>query len=115
SHVASRSTAVSNSGFKSVKMRSCSASHANVTSSSPRRFSNSSIPRSVKYIGTSPLLGRREDRVHQGLLLHLVPLGGTRGRRGARRTRDPRSEEHTSELQSRENLVCRLLLEKKNK
>src|SRR5690606_41878210 len=30
-------------------------------------------------------------------------LDGTRGR----------SEEHTSELQSRENLVCRLLLEKK--
>src|SRR5690606_39821443 len=27
---------------------------------------------------------------------------------------DGRSEEHTSELQSRENLVCRLLLEKKN-
>src|SRR5436309_7400790 len=26
---------------------------------------------------------------------------------------DDRSEEHTSELQSRENLVCRLLLEKK--
>src|SRR5690606_41585543 len=28
--------------------------------------------------------------------------------------RRPRSEEHTSELQSREKLVCRLLLEKKN-
>src|SRR5690606_41795985 len=28
---------------------------------------------------------------------------------------DHRSEEHTSELQSRENLVCRLLLEKKKK
>src|SRR5690606_41577206 len=27
---------------------------------------------------------------------------------------DGRSEEHTSELQSRENLVCRLLLEKDN-
>src|SRR3712207_7481814 len=26
---------------------------------------------------------------------------------------DPRSEEHTSELQSRQHLVCRLLLEKK--
>src|SRR6266511_3885829 len=26
---------------------------------------------------------------------------------------EPRSEEHTSDLQSRENLVCRLLLEKK--
>src|SRR5688572_32123949 len=33
-------------------------------------------------------------------------------RRGGRR---PRSEEHTSELQSQSNLVCRLLLEKKNK
>src|SRR5690606_41691966 len=28
-------------------------------------------------------------------------------------TQSQRSEEHTSELQSRENLVCRLLLEKK--
>src|SRR5438477_9325326 len=28
---------------------------------------------------------------------------------------DPRSEEHTSELQSHVNLVCRLLLEKKKK
>src|SRR5688572_32727348 len=46
---------------------------------------------------------------------------------GARATRRPcrascvrspcaiRSEEHTSELQSQSNLVCRLLLEKKNK
>src|SRR5690606_41822809 len=38
---------------------------------------------------------------------------------GARRLvqggRERRSEEHTSELQSRENLVCRLLLEKKKK
>src|SRR4051812_50006340 len=29
--------------------------------------------------------------------------------------RNPRSEEHTSELQSHVNLVCRLLLEKKKK
>src|SRR6266511_5837571 len=37
-------------------------------------------------------------------------------RKRRRRTRRPgscRSEEHTSELQSRENRVCRLLLEKK--
>src|SRR3712207_8348194 len=32
----------------------------------------------------------------------------------ARRTLQARSEEHTSELQSRQYLVCRLLLEKKN-
>src|SRR3712207_8418348 len=31
------------------------------------------------------------------------------------RPRGPRSEEHTSELQSRQYLVCRLLLEKKKK
>src|SRR3712207_8626194 len=31
------------------------------------------------------------------------------------KVRPPRSEEHTSELQSRQYLVCRLLLEKTNK
>src|SRR3712207_7067434 len=43
-----------------------------------------------------------------------------RGREARERTGDPvnaafRSEEHTSELQSRQYLVCRLLLEKKKK
>src|SRR3712207_7011220 len=38
--------------------------------------------------------------------------GGAAANCGARRTR---SEEHTSELQSRQYLVCRLLLEKKTK
>src|SRR3712207_7774966 len=33
----------------------------------------------------------------------------------SRDTPKPRSEEHTSELQSRQYLVCRLLLEKKDK
>src|SRR2546430_10744714 len=33
---------------------------------------------------------------------------------GAPNTVNARSEEHTSELQSQSNLVCRLLLEKKN-
>src|SRR3712207_7892554 len=36
-----------------------------------------------------------------------------RGREQCRRDRQERSEEHTSELQSRQYLVCRLLLEKK--
>src|SRR3712207_8496413 len=40
------------------------------------------------------------------------PLAAAPARRG--RGRDARSEEHTSELQSRQYLVCRLLLEKKN-
>src|SRR6266511_1977188 len=45
------------------------------------------------------------------------PAGGVarpcRHRGGVDGGRGQRSEEHTSELQSRENLVCRLLLEKK--
>src|SRR2546422_5430406 len=36
-------------------------------------------------------------------------------RRWTSTTTEPRSEEHTSELQSRLHLVCRLLLEKKKK
>src|SRR3712207_6977975 len=54
---------------------------------------------------------------------HRTP-DGTGGRRGERRLEllpdqqrvrpQARSEEHTSELQSRQYLVCRLLLEKKN-
>src|SRR2546430_2794953 len=35
--------------------------------------------------------------------------------RDRRSASQPRSEEHTSELQSQSNLVCRLLLEKKKK
>src|SRR5690606_39953873 len=37
------------------------------------------------------------------------------GGAGPRSAPGPRSEEHTSELQSRENLVCRLRLEKKKR
>src|SRR3712207_7807007 len=55
-----------------------------------------------------------------------VPARPTRSRPAARAARSParasgrrspagRSEEHTSELQSRQYLVCRLLLEKKKK
>src|SRR5947209_14149381 len=46
------------------------------------------------------------------LLEEVAPVRKTRQRK---RTRRSRSEEHTSELQSRQYLVCRLLLEKKKK
>src|SRR5947209_19129718 len=53
------------------------------------------------------------------IYLHAV-LHARRGKGGAGRGRvlpgrEGRSEEHTSELQSRQYLVCRLLLEKKKK
>src|SRR3712207_9029506 len=57
------------------------------------------------------------------LSLHdALPISQQAGLRQEARRRDPetaqgdaRSEEHTSELQSRQYLVCRLLLEKKKK
>src|SRR5690606_39405646 len=45
---------------------------------------------------------------------YFKPLYGTMQRFNFAYITTFRSEEHTSELQSRENLVCRLLLEKKN-
>src|SRR3712207_6862079 len=58
-----------------------------------------------------------DARVGDGAVGHLT---GEHHRRGGsatedRRVRAVRSEEHTSELQSRQYLVCRLLLEKKKK
>src|SRR5690554_7388283 len=47
-----------------------------------------------------------------GALLSLIPIVGLYERM---QVPDLRSEEHTSELQSRPHLVCRLLLEKKKK
>src|SRR5206468_10228340 len=48
----------------------------------------------------------REERIH-GHALGVVPEDRDRG------LEERRSEEHTSELQSRSDIVCRLLLEKK--
>src|SRR5690606_40962753 len=50
--------------------------------------------------------GQRRLRARRGRTARTPP--------GMARADRLRSEEHTSELQSRENLVCRLLLEKKN-
>src|SRR5437660_9814538 len=46
---------------------------------------------------------------------HTLSLYGPRRFRKTRTQSSKRSEEHTSELQSRGHLVCRLLLEKKKK
>src|SRR5690606_34710538 len=51
-----------------------------------------------------------DGRTRQGALRRRIRPGAAVRKR---LRRDRRSEEHTSELQSRENLVCRLLLEKK--
>src|SRR2546427_9024262 len=57
---------------------------------------------------------RGEDADHAMHARARVADGGPHVRgRMVRKARDARSEEHTSELQSQSNLVCRLLLEKK--
>src|SRR5947207_6534812 len=50
-----------------------------------------------------------------GVAFEIRIEGHTRSTRGERRRQRDRSEEHTSELQSHSELVCRLLLEKKKK
>src|SRR3712207_7145716 len=52
------------------------------------------------------LLQQAEERLHGGVV-------GARSNPAHRSAQLRRSEEHTSELQSRQYLVCRLLLEKK--
>src|SRR2546430_8981151 len=59
-----------------------------------------------------PELARRLDEVAQRIV-HVLEARDVRDALG-RLEHIARSEEHTSELQSQSNLVCRLLLEKKN-
>src|SRR2546427_9511485 len=83
-------------------------------------------PRSTLFPYTTLFRSRRDPRLARHLPAPVRPQPGARGAarldaRGApageRRVEAgrERSEEHTSELQSQSNLVCRLLLEKKKK
>src|SRR5690606_41718360 len=67
--------------------------------------------------GVDPEIPQRSAQArgpaHTGHIQRRNPPPAEHG--GGQPLQHPRSEEHTSELQSRENLVCRLLLEKKNK
>src|SRR5258708_16565295 len=67
-------------------------------------------PRSTLFPYTT-LFRSRTAVLPRLLCLRQARPGGRRGDRRRRRRR--RSEEHTSELQSPDHLVCRLLLEKK--
>src|SRR3712207_8353898 len=54
----------------------------------------------------------RADELDRDKPVVLYCRGGTRSEMARDALREARSEEHTSELQSRQYLVCRLLLEK---
>src|SRR3712207_7549786 len=70
-----------------------------------------SAPRRARSAGGGALRGRGQRRRETDLLA--AGFHQHHGRRHVFARRPPRSEEHTSELQSRQYLVCRLLLEKK--
>src|SRR2546430_6771520 len=69
----------------------------------------------IVYVGRVPTATHSENRLV--VPIRKVPLAEVTDTRTVRGifTVGRRSEEHTSELQSQSNLVCRLLLEKKKK
>src|SRR5258707_9173080 len=75
-------------------------------------------PRSTLFPYTTLFRSRLDDRMRDVVVILPRDLGAHRDRDGIGPEREvvdgERSEEHTSELQSRQYLVCRLLLEKKN-
>src|SRR2546430_11316096 len=71
------------------------------------------FPYTTLFRSDVPGVDRGSAGFHGGL--RVVPDVVARRIRRERQAGDVRSEEHTSELQSQSNLVCRLLLEKKKK
>src|SRR5207244_8260452 len=83
------------------------------------RSSSCSITAGGSFISTSRSIRRRPGPRSKSLkrflmTRRLVGCCAIATRSTARRSASERSEEHTSELQSPDHLVCRLLLEKKN-
>src|SRR6266480_506927 len=71
-------------------------------------------PRSTLFPYTTLFRSRPRPRAHPPRTPRCGPPA-SQARCARSRRRTPRSEEHTSELQSHVNLVCRLLLEKKKR
>src|SRR5690606_40305674 len=81
-----------------------------------RRRRSTSASSSARFSGRSRDSGRNSGCVSSPRRLCRLAASSSASSRHHARFHPPsasRSEEHTSELQSRENLVCRLLLEKK--
>src|SRR5207249_5265501 len=81
-----------------------------------RSRSGAGAARRLHHVSVRAQLPSRDEARGPGTARARRPLGDELAR-SARQSRPgaPRSEEHTSELQSRFDLVCRLLLEKKKK
>src|SRR5207249_12231089 len=83
-------------------------------------FPYTTLFRSIRFLGVRPRDRNHAALVDSGSWRFFSTQSLDQTRQGIPRLRQsllhvPRSEEHTSELQSRFDLVCRLLLEKKKK
>src|SRR6266571_4075858 len=78
----------------------------------PRRVENSTVRSWTSSSGTDSVIVPSQYAVAAGAVARME-RSGMRGTLAAPSGPDFASEEHTSELQSHVNLVCRLLLEKK--
>src|SRR5688572_31801001 len=74
----------------------------------------SPVPRSLTLVATAGLISTHTMRTQLGSILPTaIECSIDPRHRTSPAPTNSRSEEHTSELQSQSNLVCRLLLEKK--
>src|SRR5256886_17318637 len=91
--------------------------HSVLAISHPFFFFNDPAPTDISTLSLHDALPicqtvETEDRI--GKLAEQAGIRIDLSRLAPQRLLDLRSEEHTSELQSQSNIVCRLLLEKKN-
>src|SRR5207249_9382127 len=88
------------------------ALRAGTTIADPKAYLTTAVTRlGINYLSSARV--RRETYVGDWLPEPVVVPTGAPGPAEHAELADSRSEEHTSELQSRFDLVCRLLLEKK--
>src|SRR2546427_7497800 len=103
-----------NRGTKLQALRGKASSRSRAAIADSTRFANHGPPSSAGATAPNNIsrVARRSCRASRQLLQSAKCARPSAGKLAASSSR---SEEHTSELQSQSNLVCRLLLEKKKK
>src|SRR5438874_3257324 len=98
------------STWTSVSTASVDLANRKTVSTIPRSSRDGSRSTRSNFLPTAGFLGPATI-----VIVWKKPFRSSRCENAQELRRVPRSEEHTSELQSRRDLVCRLLLEKKKK
>src|SRR5436305_7107170 len=94
--------------MKTAKQKGLPRHHIHITRMTPKRDEEILAGGSLYWVIRGEIAAREK-------IIAIEPFRDRDGIGRCRRGMEWRSEEHTSELQSRPHLVCRLLLEKKKK